>query len=359
MKRCLLIAEAGVNHNGSIEIAKDLVRAAADAGADAVKFQTFNSRKIVTGNARKARYQEKSSVGGETHLEMLQRLELSFSEFHCLRDLCENLGIEFLSTAFDDDSLEFLVREIGVERLKIPSGEITNAPLLLKHAQKNKEIILSTGMSSLGDIETALTILAYGFLGGDAEAISLSSCYDAYCTIEAQKHLKEKVTLLHCSSEYPAPLENINLHAMRNMNLSFGLPVGLSDHSLGFEVPIAAVALGATIIEKHFTLDTNMHGPDHASSLNGSELEKLVEKIRNTEMALGDGLKYPRGDELDNRQAVRKYVVASRPIANGEAFSLDNITVKRGGQGLPATQFWSILGKKSSRDLNEDDPILE
>ena len=359
MSRCFIIAEAGVNHNGSIETAKEMISLASNAGVDAIKFQTFKAQKIATRGAGKAQYQKERTDHSETHFEMLQRLELSDQGFLELKEMCEKVGIEFMSTAFDTESFEFLAQKAGVKRFKIPSGEITNAPLLLNHALSKKDIILSTGMASLGDIEAALSVLAYGFINGDKNNVTFDACYEEYCSPKGQEVLRGKVTLMHCTSEYPTPYENVNLRALQTLNTSFRLPVGISDHSLGLEVPVAAIALGATVIEKHFTLDKMMPGPDHRSSLDTIELRGLVEAVRNTELALGDGVKYPRGDELLNRDTVRKNIVASKPILTGEVFTSDNIDIKRGKKGLSPIFYWNLLGKKSSNDLAVDDPVVE
>ena len=284
-----IIAEAGVNHNGDLETACQLVDAAVAAGADAVKFQTFKAENLVTRHAGKAAYQKVTTGADENQLAMLKRLELKYELHFQLLAYCQSKGIQFLSTAFDFESLDFLVRELGIETLKIPSGEITNGPFLLAHAQTGKQIILSTGMATLGEVETALGVLAFGYLGA-LQPPSLTAFQQAYGSEQGQAVLREKVTLLHCTSEYPTPMENINLRAMDVLQQAFGLSVGYSDHSVGLVVPVAAAARGATVIEKHFTLDRTQQGPDHKVSLEPDELKAMVSGIRDVEKALGQGI---------------------------------------------------------------------
>lgn len=351
-----IIAEAGVNHNGSLQTALQLVDAAVAAGADAVKFQTFKAEKLVTQAASKAEYQKQTTGAAESQLEMLRQLELKY-EFHFqLRDYCQRQGIEFLSTAFDSDSLGFLVEELGLSRLKIPSGEITNGPFLLAHAQTGKDIIVSTGMATLGEVETALGVLAFGFLGW--EQPSLASFQQAYSSSAGQAVLTEKVTLLHCTSEYPTPMTDVNLRAMDVLLQAFGLPVGYSDHTEGLVVPIAAVARGAVLIEKHFTLDRGQKGPDHLVSLEPDELTQMVRDIRAVEQALGRPGKMPQAVEIQNRAVARKSLVASTAIVTGEKFSAENLTTKRPGTGLSPMEYWRLLGQTSHRSYEADD-LLE
>ncbi|AMK77764.1 MULTISPECIES: N-acetylneuraminate synthase [Methylomonas] len=350
-----IIAEAGVNHNGSLQTAMQLVDAAVAAGADAVKFQTFKAEKLVTQSAAKADYQKHTTGAAESQLDMLRKLELKY-EFHFqLRDYCQSQGIEFLSTAFDLDSLRFLVDELGISRLKIPSGEITNGPFLLAHAQAGKGVIVSTGMATLGEVEAALGVLAFGFLGW--EQPSLAAFQQAYSTEAGQAVLKEKVTLLHCTSEYPTPMADVNLRAMDVLQHAFGLPVGYSDHTEGLVVPIAAVARGAVVIEKHFTLDRSQKGPDHQVSLEPAELKQMVWEIRTVEQALGRPGKMPQAVELQNRAVVRKSLVAATPIIAGEKLSAKNLTCKRPGTGLSPMDYWRLLGQISGRDYETDDLI--
>ncbi|MDX8126167.1 N-acetylneuraminate synthase [Methylomonas sp. LW13] len=350
-----IIAEAGVNHNGSLQTAMQLVDAAVAAGADAVKFQTFKAEKLVTQSATKAEYQKHTTGAAESQLDMLRKLELKY-EFHFqLRDYCQRLGIEFLSTAFDFDSLAFLVGELGLCRLKIPSGEITNGPFLLAHAKTGKDIIVSTGMATLGEVETALGVLAFGLLGGKQP--SLAAFQQAYSSEAGQAVLQEKVTLLHCTSEYPTPMADVNLRAMDVLQQAFRLPVGYSDHTEGLVVPIAAVARGAVLIEKHFTLDRSQKGPDHQVSLEPAELKQMVQDIRAVEQALGRPGKMPQAVELQNRTVARKSLVANSLIAVGETFSAENLTTKRPGTGLSPMEYWRLLGQTSHRCYDVDDLI--
>lgn len=351
-----IIAEAGVNHNGDLDTARRLVDAAVAAGADAVKFQTFKAENLVTRHAGKAGYQKVTTDADESQLAMLKRLELKY-EFHFeLLDYCRRQGIEFLSTAFDFESLDFLVRELGVNRLKIPSGEITNGPFLLAHAQTGKRVILSTGMATLGEIETALGVLVFGYLDQDLPP-SIDAFRCAYSSPQGQEVLYDKVTLLHCTSEYPTPVENINLRAMDVLQQAFGLDVGYSDHSVGLLVPVVAAARGATVIEKHFTLDRALQGPDHQVSLEPDELKEMVCNIRDVEKVLGQCIKCPQPLELENRQVVRKSLVAKRAISAGEPFTDENLTLKRPGTGKSPMDYWAMLGKTSCRDYGADELI--
>lgn len=352
-----IIAEAGVNHNGSLDKALELIDVAADAGADAVKFQTFKSEKVISKTAPKAAYQKESTDAAETQLNMVKKLELDFPAHSKLVNRCREKGIRFMSTPFDLESLDFLVRDLDVEYLKISSGEITNAPLLLQAAQSGKPIILSTGMSALGDIETALGILALGYINSDATP-SQKKFSEAYRSAEGQQALKSKVALLHCTTEYPAPFNDINLRAMDTLNQAFGLPVGISDHSLGTVIPIAAVARGAQYVEKHFTLDRNLPGPDHKASLEPRELMAMVDSIRQVEAALGSPVKVPAASEIKNMDIARKSIVAACTIKAGEVFTVENITVKRPGTGISPLYFWDLLGKTSSREYHEDEVIM-
>jgi N-acetylneuraminate synthase len=350
-----IIAEAGVNHNGSLETAMQLVDAAVAAGVDAVKFQTFKAEKLVTESAEKAKYQKQSTGEVESQLAMLKGLELKY-EFHFqLRDYCLAQGIQFLSTAFDFDSLAFLVAEVGIEQLKIPSGEITNGPFLLANAQTGKNIIVSTGMATLGEVETALGVLAFGYLGGDQP--SLAAFQLAYSSAQGQAILKDKVTLLHCTSEYPTPMAHVNLLSMDVLRHAFDLPVGYSDHTEGLVVPVAAAARGAVLIEKHFTLDRSQKGPDHQVSLEPDELKQMVAAIRAVEQALGSSRKIPQSIELENRNVARKSLVAGAAIAVGERFCAENLASKRPGTGLSPMEYWRLLGKASDHAYRPDDLI--
>lgn len=325
-----IIAEAGVNHNGDINLAKEMIDVAKKAGVDAIKFQTFKADKLVSLSAKKAKYQEIETGSEETQFQMLKKLELSYDDFRELQVYCERKGIEFLSTPFDMDSIDFLT-DLGIKLFKVPSGEITNLPYLIKIAKTGKPIILSTGMSNLNDIELALNVMKeYG--GND-------------------------ISLLHCNTEYPTPYEDVNLKAMLTIRDTFGVTVGYSDHTVGNEVSIAAVAMGAEIIEKHFTLDKNMEGPDHKASLSPSELISFVKSIRITEKALGINQKVPTLSEQKNIVAARKSLVANRTIKKGEPFTEDNLTVKRPGNGVSPTMWFEVLGKPAIRDFKQDELI--
>jgi len=354
-KTTFVIAEAGVNHNGDPDLAFKLIDAAISSGANAVKFQTFKAENLVTSSAEKANYQKVNTDCTESQLQMLKRLELPLKSQIEMAIYCREQGIQFLSTAFDFESLSFLVDEIGVEILKIPSGELTNGPFILAHAHTERDIILSTGMANLDEIRTALSVLAFGYMKGTSPTQTLLN--DALISEEGRQLLRDKVKLLHCTTEYPAPMIDINLRAMDTMEQEFGLPIGYSDHSEGIAIPIAAVALGAEIIEKHFTLDRNLPGPDHKASLEPKELKDMVRAIRDVEVSLGDGNKMPRAGELTNRDVVRKSIVAKQPIKKKEPFTEQNIVTKRPGTGMSPMQYWSILGVPSNRDYEVDDQI--
>ena len=327
-----IIAEAGVNHNGSLQLAKRLVDKAKEVGADAVKFQTFKAENLVSKSAKKAKYQVENMGSDESQYEMIKKLELGFDEFKELKNYCDKKEIMFLSTPFDNESIEFL-NNLGVEIFKIPSGEITNLPYLRKIGLLKKKVILSTGMSDLGEVEYALDIL-----------------------MKAGTK-KENITILHANTEYPTPMEDVNLKAMQTIACAFGVKVGYSDHTLGIEVPIAAVAMGASVIEKHFTLDKNMVGPDHKASLEPYELETMVKAIRNIEKALGDGIKKPSKSESKNIEIARKSIVAKRDIKKGEKFTEENLTIKRPGNGINPMRWDEILGQISRKDYKEDELI--
>jgi len=347
-----VIAEAGVNHNGDRDMAFKLVDAAAHAGADAVKFQTFKAEHLVTMKAAKAPYQQLTTDTEETQFNMLRRLELDHGIHHELLAYCNEIGIEFLSTAFDQYSLKFLANDLGLEKLKIPSGEITNGPLLLDYSETGCELIVSTGMATLGEIEEALGVIAFGFLQRDGQTKEPSriAFREAFCSKNGQQQLKNKVTLLHCTTEYPAPPGDINLRAMVTLRNVFGLNVGYSDHSEGDTVASAAAALGATIIEKHFTLDRSLPGPDHKASLEPDGLKIMVETIRTVEHIMGDGVKAPRPTEFDNRAVIRKSIVAACDIATGELFTKSNIAIMRPASGKNPMDYWDLLDCRSPRD---------
>jgi N-acetylneuraminate synthase len=352
-----VIAEAGVNHNGSLDMARQLVEVAAEAGADAVKFQTFKASNLVSKTAPKAAYQLQTTEQTESQYEMIKKLELPAEHHRILIDHANKHGIEFLSTPFDEQSLNLLIGEFGLKTIKIPSGEITNGPFLLQVAQTGSRIILSTGMSTLGEIEEALSVLAFGFLHDAQSTPSHQNFEAAYFSDEGQQALLEHVTLLHCTTEYPAPFADVNLRAMDTMAAAFGLPVGYSDHTNGIHIPIAAAARGAVLIEKHFTLDRDLPGPDHRASLEHEELKAMVQGIRDTEQALGSGLKRPAPSETLNRQVVRKSLIATRAISKGTKFTSGDITCKRPGNGISPMSYWNWLGQQANRDFETDDCI--
>ncbi len=332
MSKTLIIAEAGVNHNGSIDMAKRLIEAAAEAGVDYVKFQTFKSEKLVSRHAAKADYQKANTSGEDSQLRMLQQLELSRDDHFLLIEHCKKCGIKFLSTAFDLESIEFL-HSLNLDLWKIPSGEITNLPYLRSIAQKGGRVIMSTGMCDLSDIEAALKVLTSN---GTPE---------------------ENITLLHCNTEYPTPWNDVNLRAMHDIAKRFNVPVGYSDHTRGIEVPIAAVALGATVIEKHFTLDNNLPGPDHKASLEPHQLKAMVDAIRHIECALGSGTKQVSESERKNMTIARKSIVAATEIKKGELFTPQNITVKRPGGGISPMKWDEVIGTIASHDYLPDEMI--
>jgi N,N'-diacetyllegionaminate synthase len=331
--KVFIIAEAGVNHNGSLDCAKDMVIVAAKAGVDAIKFQTFRAETLVTKDAVKADYQIKTSGQSETQFEMLKKLELSVESHLELMECCRLNQVEFLSTPFDLTSIDLLVK-MGLNKWKIPSGEITNLPYLRKIASFGQEIILSTGMSDLREIEDALDVLT---------------------SVETAR---ENITVLHCNTEYPTPMQDVNLKAMQTIKSAFpGIRVGYSDHTEGIEVPIAAVAMGATIIEKHFTLDKNMEGPDHKASLEPDELTAMVKAIRDIEKALGRGIKKPSPSELKNKPIARKSIIAAKNIQKGESFTEENLTVKRPGTGISPMRWGEVIGQSASKDYQQDELI--
>ncbi len=353
--RTLIIAEAGVNHSGSLDTALALVDAAADAGADIVKFQTFNANSLAARSARKADYQQRTTDAAESQHAMLQRLELPHSAHHPLMARAKARGIEFLSTPFDPESLAFLL-SLDLPRIKIGSGDLTNAPLLHSLASAGAPLILSTGMATLGEVEEALGVLAHGYSGSN-DGPGIAAFRAAWRDPAARQHLAGKVSLLHCTTEYPCPPADVNLAAMAAMRTAFGLPVGYSDHTDGFEISLAAVALGATIIEKHLTLDRNAEGPDHAASLEPDDFARMVTAIRNIEGAIGDGVKTPKNSEIGNIPIARKSIVAARPLPAGKVLEPDDITSKRPGSGRPPIEYWSFIGIKISRPYDEEEPL--
>ena len=352
---CFVIAEAGVNHNGSLERALQLVDVAADSGADAVKFQTFRAEELVTANAAKAAYQVANTGQDDGQLAMLRALELKPADHASLVARCRERGIRFMSTAFDEASLAFL-GTLDMPAVKIPSGDITAGPLLLQAARLGRPLIVSTGMSTLADIEAALGVIAFG-LTGQGEPGGREQLAVAYASPQGQAALRAKVTLLHCVTQYPAPAEAVNLRAMDTLAEAFGLPVGYSDHTSGVEVSLAAVARGACVIEKHFTLDRNLPGPDHAASLEPGELTQLVKGIRCIEQALGSARKMPAVAELPNRAVARRSIVAARAIRAGEVLRADMLAIKRPGSGLSPLDWWDVLGRPARRDYAADEAI--
>jgi N-acetylneuraminate synthase len=353
-----IIAEAGVNHNGSVDLARKLIDVAANAGADAVKFQTFRAEEVVSRKAPKAEYQRRITGAEESQYEMVKKLELGETEHQALLAHCEGKGIQFLSTPFDLQSLDFLVKELDLPRIKIASGEITNGPLLLETARSGKPIILSTGMCSLGEIETALGVLAFGYTLPEKKP-SLQAFEEAYRAEIGQQALREKVLLLHCTTEYPSPFEDVHLRAMGTMHEAFGLPVGYSDHTPGIAIPIAAVARGAVVIEKHFTLDRSLPGPDHKASLEPAELKEMVRAIRQVELALGSPLKIPAPSETKNILIARKSLSAAQNIRRGMIFSAENLSGKRPGNGISPMYYWDWLGKVADKDYQMDEMITQ
>lgn len=352
--RTFVIAEAGVNHNGSLNRALELVEVAARAGADAVKFQTFKAEALVSRHARKADYQARNTGDAGAQLEMLRALELSREEHVVLRDRCRVAGIAFMSTAFDLDSLRFLAG-LDPPAIKVSSGDVTAAPLLLEIGRLDRPVILSTGMCDLPEIERALGVLAYGLLRGQVP--SREAFASAYGSEEGRAVLRKRVTLLHCVTDYPASVDDIHLQAMRVMRSAFGLPVGYSDHTEGTAVALAAVALGATVIEKHFTLDRGLPGPDHAASLEPDELSRMVADIRTVERSLGEARKEPSAAELPNRTVARRSLVAATAIRCGELFTHENLSVKRPGDGRDPLDYWLLIGQPASRDYAADELI--
>jgi N-acetylneuraminate synthase len=356
IRQTYILAEAGVNHNGSVDMAKNLIDAAAEAGADAVKFQTFRAEALVSNRAPKAAYQKAATDAAETQLEMLRKLELDEAAHRTLVAHCRKRKIQFLSTPFDEESLDLLARRINVPWLKLPSGEITNGPLLLSIAQTKKPVIISTGMSTLAEVRTALGVLAFGYTNR-GEKPSLAAFQGAFASKAGQRALKSKVTLLHCTTEYPAPFSEVNLHAMNTLRETFGLLVGLSDHTQGIAVSIAAVALGAVVIEKHFTLDRTLPGPDHKASLVPAELRELVISVREVEKALGSARKAPTKSELKNIRVARRSLVALSDITRGERFTAENLGTKRPGSGASPFRYWQMLGKKADKDYRKDEMV--
>ena len=330
MEHVLIIAEAGVNHNGKLDLAYKLCDAAKEAGVDIIKFQTWNTDLVITKNTRMAEYQAENLSSSESQYEMLKKLELSYAHFRLVKEHCDNIGIRFLSTADERESLDFLI-DLGIDLVKLGSGEITNIPYLRYVGGLGLPVILSTGMSNLAQVATA---------------------YDTLVNAGAKD-----ISILHCTTNYPCPMDEVNLKAMCTLRDAFKCKVGYSDHTMGTEVPVAAVALGAEIIEKHFTLDRTMEGPDHKASLEPAELKLMVQQIRNIEAALGDGIKRPNKSEMETAKVVLKSILAKCPIMKGETLTEENLTVKRAGAGIPANLWDSVVGGIAIKDFEIDEPI--
>jgi N-acetylneuraminate synthase len=349
-----IVAEAGVNHNGSRDVALELVDAAARAGADAVKFQSFHADALVTRAAPMAAYQARTSDPMEGQRELLRRLELSVDDHVALAARARARGLEFLSTPFDDESLEMLTGTLRVTTIKVSSGDLTHAPFLLRIARSAARVVLSTGMGTLDDVQRALSVLAFGFTQPDSATIGLEPFGHAFASGAGQQALRDRVTLLHCTTEYPAPIDDVNLRAIDTLATTFRLPVGYSDHTVGIHVPIAAVARGACLVEKHLTLDRAMAGVDQAASIEPGEFAALVAAIRDIERALGDGVKQPTPAELANRLVARRSLVASRQTRAGEPL---DVTCKRPGTGLSPFDYWRVNGRRAERDYDADEII--
>jgi len=330
MSKVFIIAEAGVNHNGDMELAKKLIEKAAWAGADAVKFQSFKADKLVSKDTKKAEYQKETTGTDESQYEMIKRLELDWNKHEELISYCKDKNIMFLSSAFDLDSID-LLNKLNMEIWKVPSGEITNLPYLRKIAKLDKEIIVSTGMANLSEIEKCLDVL--------------------------KQNGAKNIKVLHCNTEYPTPMRDVNLNAMKTIKEAFKVEIGYSDHTLGIEIPIAAVAMGAKVIEKHFTLDKTMEGPDHRSSLEPEELKLMVNSIRNIEVALGNGIKKPSNSEKKNKEIARKSIVAAKEISKGEKLTEENLAIKRPGTGISPMKWDEVIGKVANKDFAEEELI--
>lgn len=356
-RKTLIIAEAGVNHNGDRARAMALVKAAARAGADVVKFQSFRADKLATAEAAKASYQQVTTGKAQSQLDMLRALELSTEDEEQIAAACVAAGITYMSTPFDADSATHLVRRVGVSTLKVGSGDLTNAPLLLHLSRFGLPIILSTGMGTLAEVEQALGVIAFGYLRDATARPTPADFANLLLDRATWTELRAKVTLLHCTTEYPADPQSINLRAMATLRDAFGLPVGFSDHSRGIHIASAAVALGATVIEKHLTLDRNLPGPDHRASIEPHEMAAMITAIRDVEAALGDGRKVPAPEEIPNRAVARRSLVALRAVRAGERFTEDNLGLKRPGNGVPPIEYWSYLGKTAGRDYAANEAL--
>lgn len=359
MKKTRIIAEAGVNHNSELKIALDLVDSAKESGADCIKFQVFFAEELASKLTPKADYQRNNGLDDISHQEMLKSLELSFESLKKVYEHAKKINIDFLASAFDKGSLDFIINELKLPVLKIASGEITNGPLLLEHSRSSSKLILSTGMSNMDEIRTALSIIAFGLIADFDSEPKMQSFKDAFDSRDGQLALKEKVTLLHCTSEYPAPVEDLNLSAIRTIRDEFELDVGYSDHSQGIKAAPIAVAAGAKIIEKHLTLDRTMKGPDHTASLEPNEFKKMVKSIRLVESLMGDTLKAVQPSEAKNINVARKSIYASKNIKKGENFSSENISIKRPYAGNDPNDYWKLINRKSSRDFLQGELIDE
>lgn len=353
--KCLIIAEVGVNHNGDVDRALALIDAGAKAGADVVKFQTFKADLLVTGAAPKAGYQVRQTGARQSQAEMLKALELGAEAFQRLRRHCADRGVQFMSTPFDEESVDFLVGPMQVETLKVSSGDLTNGPLLLKMARARIPIILSTGMATMPEIEEALGVIAFGLTGGKRP--SRKAFAAAYASPGGRRELRRLVSILHCTTEYPTQLGDVNLRAMDTLRERFGLSTGYSDHTVGITVPIAAVARGATIIEKHFTLDRKLPGPDHAASLEPDEVAAMVTGIREVEQSLGSPDKGPTASELGTAKVARRSLHAVCPIRAGEVFTSENVSARRPGTGRTPMAYWEVLGSVAKRSYVAEEPI--
>lgn len=351
--KTIIIAEAGVNHNGDLALALELVDSAAASGADFVKFQTFKTSKLASQSVSKAAYQKVATAADESQFEMLSRLELSYEAHHALIERCAEKNIAFLSTAFDLDSLHFLEGELALKTLKLGSGELTNGPMLLAAARSGMRLFVSTGMGALAEVEEALGVIAFGLIrrGLPSGRVDFSN---VLLEQDAWEALRERVTLLHCTTEYPAAVEDTNLRAIETMRRAFGLAVGYSDHTSGNAMAIAAVARGASVIEKHFTIDRKLEGPDHSASMEPEELAQLVRDIRAVETGLGNGIKQPGRAESRNREIVRRSIVAACDIACGETIKAEHLTPMRAAGSIPAIAFWDCVGLRALRDIPKD-----
>lgn len=356
MNNVYFIAEAGVNHNGSVELAKELIEAAKNAGASAIKFQTFITEELVTPSAKQAKYQTENTKE-QSQFEMLKSLELSFSDFYELQQYARQVGIDFLSTPFDLKSASFLVDDLNMELIKISSGDLTNLPLLFHVAKSKVKMIVSTGMSTEDEIEKALITIAYGL--DENPIFEWEKAVQFFETDKSKQLLREFVTLLHCTSEYPTPYKNVQLASIDYLKKKTQLNIGLSDHSKDSLVSIVAVSRGVNVIEKHFTLDKTLPGPDHVASLNPEELSNLIEMIHQIPIIIGEDKKMPTEEELKTKQVVQKSLVANKVISQGELFTMENTTIKRPGNGMSPNLFWTLLGREASKDYVANDLIDE